>query len=385
MNFELDSEHELIRDMVRDFGAREIAPHAREWDRAEELPRELIDRLGELGFLGAAIPERYGGMGLDMLGYCLLVEELARADSSVRGVVTVNVGLVAKSILRWGDERQRQEWLPRICGGGALGCFALTEPDVGSDAGNLRTSARRDGDGWTISGQKMFITNAGLASVALVFARTGGPGARGVSCFIVPADADGFAVHPIKGKLGLRAQDTGEVVLDGVRVGADALLGGEGDGMKIAMSALDGGRTSLAASCVGTAQACLDASVAYATTRRQFGGPIGGHQLIQGLLADMAVDVQAARLLAWQSAAVADSGRRNTIEASFAKLFASEMAVRVSNSAVQIHGGYGFTDEYPVGKYLRDARVTTLYEGTSEMQRLIVGRHLTGIAAFSAS
>lgn len=383
MQVDLTPEHAMVRDLARDFADREIVPFARQWDRDEKLPETVIRRLGEMGFLGAAIPQEHGGMGLDSLGYALLVEELGRADSSVRGVVTVNVGLVAKSILRWGTDEQRARWLPALCAGDVLGCFALTEPDVGSDAGNLRTRATATGNGWSLSGQKMFITNASLASVALVFARTSEGGARGVTCFLVETDAPGVTVSPIKGKLGLRAQDTGEIVLDGVYVAREAVVGEVGGGMKVALSALDGGRVSLAASCVGIAQACLDASVAYARERTQFGRPIGGHQLVQSMLADMAIETEAARLLTHRAAAVADAGRRNTKEASFAKLYASETAVRAANAAIQIHGGYGFIDEYPVGRYLRDARVTTLYEGTSQMQRLIVGRLLTGLDAIA--
>lgn len=384
MSFVLTDEQRMVRDLARDFGEREIAPNARDWDRAEELPSTVIARLGELGFLGAAIPEEYGGMGLDSLAYCLLIEELGRADSSVRGVVTVNVGLVAKTILRWGTEEQRRRWLPGICSGETLGCFGLTEPDVGSDAANLATRAARDGDGWTIDGAKMFITNANVAKVALVFARTGEAGARGVSCFIVPTESAGFATRPIKGKLGLRAQDTGEVVLDGVRVAGDQLLGPEGAGMKIALTTLEAARVTLAASCVGIAQACLDASVRYSTERRQFGRPLAGFQLIQRLLADIAVETQAARLMTWHAATLADSSDRNALASSSAKYFASEVAVRAANAAVEVHGGYGFIDEYAVGKYLRDARVTTLYEGTSQMQQLIIGRMLTGESAFHA-
>ncbi len=384
MEFTLSHEHEMVREMTRAFAERELRPHARDWDRAEELPAELFPKLAEVGFLGAAIPEQYGGMGLDTLGYCLAIEELGRVDSSVRGVVTVNVGLAAKSVLRWGSEEQRERWLPGLCSGETLGCFGLTEPGTGSDASSLTTRARRDGDEWVVSGQKTFITNATIAGLALIFARTGEPGPRGITCFVVDTDSAGFSAQAIKGKLGLRAQDTGEVVLDEVRVGDDRRLGELGDGMKIAMSALDGGRTALAASCVGLAQGCLDVSVAYSREREQFGRPIASFQLIQELIADIAVETQAARLLAYQAATIADAGKRNTREASYAKYFASEAAVRAANAAVQIHGGYGFIDEYPVGKYLRDARVTTLYEGTSQMQKLIIGRALTGVDAFTS-
>jgi len=336
--------------------------------------RGVVAKLAEVGFLGA--------WELDTIAYCLVMEELGRADSSVRGVVSVNVGLVGKTIRRWGSEQQRADWLPRLASGEALGCYALTEPGSGSDPASLGTRARRTGGDWVISGSKIFITNGSWAGVALVFARTGGEGARGITCFLVPTDARGYSAHPIKGKLGLRAQDTAEVVLEDVRVPDSARLGDEGEGFKVAMSALDNGRISLAAGAVGIAQGCLDACLAYAAERRQFGRAIGSFQLVQELLADMAVEAEAARLLTWKAAALADAGGRHTVESSVAKYYASEVAVRAANAAVQIHGGYGYVDEYPVGKYLRDARVTTLYEGTSQIQKLIIGRALTGESAF---
>lgn len=383
MRLELDDEHRLIRDGARDFCRRVVAPHAREWDRAEEMDRAVVGQLAEAGYLGVTVDERYGGAGLDVLGYCLVVEELGWADSSVRGVVTVSAGLVAKTLQRWGNDAQKDLWLPRLAAGEVLGCFALTEPDSGSDPSSLRTRAVRTGSGWRISGAKTFITNGTWAGLALVFARTGAPGARGLSCFLVPTDRPGFHATAIKGKLGLRAQDTAELTLDDVEVGEGDLLGGEGNGFKIAMSALDGGRTSLAASCVGTAQGALDASVAYAKQRRQFGRPIAQFQLIQELIAEMAVEVEAARLMTWRAALKADAGEPHTLEASQAKYFASEAAVRASNAALQVLGGYGYVDEYPVGRYLRDARVTTLYEGTSQIQKLLIGRALTGESAFA--
>src|SRR3954447_24264669 len=383
MAFDLTPEQELIRSSAREFAEREIAPHVRDWDRAEAIDRSLVGRLGEAGYLGAGWDDDYGGSGLDTLSYALVVEELGKADSSVRGIVSVNVGLVGKTIARWGTEEQKREWLPKLASGDALGCYALTEPGCGSDAAALTTRAERDGDDWQLTGSKTFITLGTWASVALVFARTGGEGPRGITCFLVPTDGDGFSSHPIKGKLGLRAQDTAELVLDGVRVPEASVLGEEGGGFRVAMSALDHGRISLAAGCVGIAQGCLEASVAYAKERRAFGRPIGGFQLVQELLADMAVETEAARLLTRRAASLADAGEPHTVESSIAKLYASEAAVRAANSAVQVFGGYGFVDEYPVGKYLRDARVTTLYEGTSQIQRLIIGRALTGESAFT--
>jgi len=310
------------------------------------------------------------------------IEELGRADSSVRGIVSVNVGLVGKTFLKWGTEEQKKEWLPRICSGETLGCFGLTEPSSGSDAASLKTRAMRDGDNWVINGSKMFITNGTWAGVALIFARSGEEGPRGITSFIVPTDTDGFSARPVKGKLGLRSQDTGELFLEDVRVPDANRLGDEGRGFKVAMSALDTGRMSLAAGSVGIAQGALDASVSYSQERTQFARPIARFQLIQELIADMAVETEAARLLTWKVAALADAGKEHTLESSVAKYYASEVAVRAANAAVQVHGGYGYVDEYPVGKYLRDARVATLYEGTSQIQKLIIGRALTGENAF---
>jgi alkylation response protein AidB-like acyl-CoA dehydrogenase len=373
VDFALTPEQELVRASARDFCDREITPFAREWDRTEEMDRGIVPKLAEAGYLGA--------WELDTVSYCLVMEELGRADSSVRGLVSVNVGLVGKTIKRWGRDDQRDDWLGRL-GAGELGCYALTEPGSGSDPSSLVTRAERDGDGWRISGSKIFITQGSWASVALVFARSGGEGARGITAFLVPTDTDGYEARRIKGKLGLRAQDTAELFLDGVRVPDSARLGGEGEGFKVAMSALDNGRISLAAGCVGIAQGCLEACVAYAAERRQFGRPIAQFQLVQELIAEMAVETRAARLLTWQAADASDSGRPHTLESSVAKYYASEVSVRAANAAVQVHGGYGYVDEYPVGKYLRDARVATLYEGTSQVQKLIIGRALTGESAF---
>jgi butyryl-CoA dehydrogenase len=383
MDFELSDEQRLIRETARSFCDAEIAPHAAGWDRAETIDRAIVGKLAALGFLAAALPESHGGLGLEMVSYTLLVEELGRADSNVRGIVSVSNGLYGKSVARWGSDEQRQRLLPALARGEELGCYALTEPGAGSDPGSLETRAERDGDGYVLRGQKVFITLGSWATWALVFARTGEPGPRGITCFVVPTSSDGFEARPIKGKLGLRAQDTAELHLDGVRVGADAVLGEVGGGFKVAMSALDHGRISLGAGCVGIAQGCLDAAVAYTTERRQFGRSVASFQLVQELLADIAVETEAARLLVWRAAATADRGERYTVEASYAKYFASEVAVRAANAALQAHGGYGYVDEYPVGKYLRDARVTTLYEGTSQIQKLLIGRALTGENAFA--
>ena len=382
MDFGLTDEQQLIRETAREFCDREIAPFAREWDRSERMDPGIVGKLAEVGFLGCALPEQHSGMGLDTASYCLVMEELGRADSSVRGIVSVNNGLAGKTIAKWGTDEQRSEWLPRMCSGEALGCYALTEPGSGSDPASLVTRADRDGDSWVLNGSKIFITLGSWAGVALVFARSGGEGAKGISCFLVPAASAGFSARKIDGKLGLRAQDTAELFLDGVRVPDSARLGAEGAGFKVAMSALDNGRISLAAGSVGIAQGCLDACVAYSSERRQFGKPIGAFQLVQELIADIAVETEAARMMAWRAAYLADTGRPYTLAASQAKYYASEVAVRAANAAVQVHGGYGYVDEFPVAKYLRDARVSTLYEGTSQIQKLLIGRALTGESAF---
>ncbi|MCL2553152.1 MAG: acyl-CoA dehydrogenase family protein [Actinomycetia bacterium] len=382
MNLELSEEQAAVKALARDFTDREVVPHAVAWDRAESVDRAIVKKLGALGFLGLTVDEEYGGSGGDHLAYCLVTEELGRGDSSVRGIVSVSLGLVAKSIAHWGSEEQKRAWLPRLTSGDAVGCFGLTEPGTGSDAANLTTRAVRDGDAYVLTGSKMFITNGTWADVVLLFARTGGPGHRGVSAFLVPADSPGLTRREIHGKLGLRGQATAELVLDGVRVPADALLGPEGKGFSVAMSALAKGRMSVAAGCVGIAQACLDAAVGYAGEREQFGAPIAGRQLVQELLADIAVDVDAARLLTWRVADLIDRGLPFATESSVAKLYASEAAVRCANNALQVFGGYGYIDEYPAGKLLRDARVMTLYEGTSQIHKLLIGRALTGVSAF---
>ena len=387
VNLELSEEQEAVRALAADFVDREIVPHATAWDRAEQVDRGIVKKLGALGFLGLTVPEEYGGSGGDHLSYVLVTEELGRGDSSVRGLVSVSLGLVAKTLNHFGTEPQKQQWLPRLTSGEALGCFALTEPGTGSDAGNLTTRAVRDGEDWVLNGSKMFITNGTWAEVALVFARTGGDdpaqaGHKGVSAFLVPTDSPGLTRTTVHGKLGLRGQPTAELAFADVRVPHSAMLGPEGKGFSVAMTALAKGRMSVAAGCVGIVQASLDAALGYATQREQFGGPIAGHQLVQEMLADIRVELDAARLLVWRVADLIDRGLPFATEASVAKLFASEAAVKASNTALQVFGGYGFIDEYPVGKYVRDARVMTLYEGTSQIQKLLIGRALTGVNAF---
>jgi alkylation response protein AidB-like acyl-CoA dehydrogenase len=365
----LTEEQEAVRRAARDWVDSVVVPRAVANDRDERFPDEALAGLRETGWIGMSIPTEYGGGGADPLSYAMFIEELGRGDGNVRSIVTVHLGLVAGSIARWGTDEQKQSWLPRMASGEALGCFCLTEPDHGSDPASLQATAVRDGAGWRLNGRKMFITNGSIAGVALVMARTGGAGGGGVSAFLVPTDTPGYSAAPIHGKLGLRSCDTAAVTFEDVVVGPEALLGGEGDGLKVALSALDDGRFGLGSACVGLAQAALDS--------------IAGFQLVQELIADTAVEVAAARLLVWQVADKKARGERHTLESSMAKYYASETAVRAANNAVQVHGGYGYIDEFPVGKFLRDARVTTLYEGTSQIQKLLIGRALTGVSAFT--
>ncbi len=383
MDLSLTPDQEAVRKAIRSWVDAVVVPQALRNDREERFPAEALAGLKETGFIGLTVPEEYGGGGADPLSYALVIEELGRGDANVRSILSVHLALTAGSIERWGTPEQKEAWLPRMATGDVLGCFGLTEPDYGSNPADLAATAERTAGGYRLNGRKVFITNGTIAGVALVMARTGGPGARGVSAFLVPTDTVGFSAVPVHGKLGLRSCDTAELVLDDVVVGAEALLGGaEGTGIRVALSALDDGRISLAASCTGLAQAALDTMVAYTTTREQFGKKVAAHQLIQELIADAAVDVDCSRLLTWAAADLKTRGLPYTLAASKAKYFASEASVRVANSCVQAHGGYGYIDEYAAGKYLRDARVTTLYEGTSQIQQLLIGRALTGVSAF---
>jgi butyryl-CoA dehydrogenase len=383
IDFELTDEQRLVKETAREFADNEIAPRARENDRHERFDTELVGKLAEMGFLGPIISEEYGGRGIDYRTYGLIVEEIGRADSSARTVVSVVTSLVGSSIERWGTEEQKREWLPRLCSG-ELGCFGLTEPGTGSDAANLGTRATKTNGGWTISGQKMFISLGNYSKLALIFAQTDPEqGHRGIACFLVPTESDGFSTQEIHGKLGLRASDTAELALDGVEVPDEAMLGEVGEGFKIAMTALDSGRFSVASGCVGICQGCVDSSVTYAKEREQFDRPIASFQLVQEMLADMVVETDAARALVWRAGWLKDTGQPNTTETSIAKLYATEAAVRCANTAIQVHGGSGYVDDYPVERYLRDARVTTLYEGTTQIQKLIIGRAVTGVNAMT--
>jgi alkylation response protein AidB-like acyl-CoA dehydrogenase len=385
MDFDLTDEQRLIRETARAFSDNEIVERARENDRNEHFDLELVGKIAEQGYLGAIVPREYGGAGLDYVSYGLVVEEVGRGCSAMRTVISVQTSLVCSAIVKWGTEEQKKHYLPRLCSGEWLGCFGLTEPDTGSDAANQRTRARRvdgDGGGWVINGAKMFISLANHARVALIFAQTDPSlGHRGLACFLVDCDQPGFQPQPIHHKMGLRGSDTAAISLDDVHASDDQMLGGIGDGFKVAMSALDSGRYSVAAGCVGICQGCVDASVRYSKEREQFGRPIASFQLVQAMLADMAVETDAARMLVWRAGFLKDQGRPNTTETSIAKLYATEAAVRCANTAIQVHGGSGYVDDHPVERYFRDVRVTTLYEGTSQIQKLIIGRALTGVNA----
>src|SRR4030081_1499036 len=382
MDFDLTDEQRLIKDTAREFTDNELVERTRENARHHHFDLELVAKIAEQGYLGAIMPREYGGAGLDYLSYGLIVEEVGRGDSAMRTVVSVQTSLVCSGILRWGTEEQKQHYLPKLCSGEWLGCFALTEPDTGSAAAHQRTRARKTESGWVINGAKMFISLGNHAKVAMIFAQTDPEKAhRGLACFLVDTDQPGFQPQEIHHKMGLRGSDTAAISLDDVEVPSDAVLGEVGDGFKVAMSALDSGRFSVAAGCVGICQGCVDASVAYAKKREQFGRPIASFQLVQEMIADMTVDTHAARGLVWRAGWLKDAGKPSTTETSIAKLFATEAAVRDANLAIQVHGGSGYVDDHPVKRYFRDVRVTPLYEVTSQIQKLIIGRAVTGINA----
>ena len=383
MDFSLSAEQQMIQDAVRKFAREQILPHSREWDHAQKFPRELLSQMGELGYLGVPIPEEYGGAGLDYIAEAIVFEEVGYADSSVRTTLSVQMSLVELTLLHWGTEEQKRHYLPKLCSGEWIGCFGLTEPNAGSDAANIATTARQEGDEWVLNGQKVWISNGTWADVAIIFAQTQ-PGSkhRGMVAFLVDTKTPGFSSRKMTGKLGLRASDTGELFLDQVRVPDSARLGQVGEGFRIAMSALDNGRYGVASGCVGTAQHALDASVRYAKERIAFGRPIAGFQLVQDMLAQMKVNVEAARLLVYQAGWVKNRGEKSTIPVSIAKYYATEIAKQNADMAIQIHGGYGYSDEYVPERLWRDCRVASLYEGTSQIQKLIIGRDLTGISAF---
>ncbi|MGH2437357.1 MAG: acyl-CoA dehydrogenase [bacterium] len=376
MDFQLTEEHRMVQSMVREFASKEILPVAAELDHTETFPQEIIKKAAALGLMGMVVPERYGGAGMDAIAYVVAHEELARASAGVQTIITVSNSLVADPILRYGTQAQRERYLPGLCDGTRLGCYCLTEPSSGSDAMSLSTTARRDGDEWVLRGTKAFVSSGVEADTCIVYARTGQEGARGISAFIVEKSFPGIAVGKIEKKLGIKCSSTSEIVLDDCRVPADNVLGDLGAGGKIALSALDGGRLGIAAQAIGIARAALEDSIAYASERQQFGRPIAEFQAIQWMLADMATRIEASRLLAYRAAYLRQQGQRYTKEASMAKLFASETAMWASHKAVQIHGGYGYIQDYAVERYFRDAKITEIYEGTSEIQRLVIARNV---------
>jgi len=382
MDFDLTDEQQLIKRTAREFTDREIWDRARENDRNHHFDTELVRKIAEQGYLGAIVPREYGGAGLDYVTYGIVVEEIGRGCSAMRTVISVQTSLVCSSILRWGTEEQKQTYLPKLCSGEWLGCFGLTEPDTGSDAANQKTRATRVDGGWSISGSKMWISLGNNAKVAMIFAQTDpAQGHRGIACFLVDTDDPGFSSQEIEHKMGLNGSDTASLALDEVKVGDDALLGSVGDGFKIAMSALDSGRYSVAAGCVGICQACVEESVAYAKERTQFDRPIASFQLVQAMIADMVVQTDAARMLVLRAGALKDQGKPSTTETSIAKLYATEAGKNCADLAIQVHGGAGYVDDHPVERFYRDVRVTSLYEGTSQIQKLIIGRAVTGINA----
>jgi butyryl-CoA dehydrogenase len=387
MDFALTDEQRLIQETARSFTNNEIIAQARENDRNEHFDLDLVGKIADQGYLGAIVPREYGGAGLDYLTYALIVEEIGRGDSAMRTVISVQTSLVCSAILRWGTEEQKQRYLPKLCSGEWLGCFGLTEPDTGSDAANQRTRAKKTDAGWVINGAKMWISLGNHAKVAMIFAQTDpDQGHRGLACFLVETEANpGFQPQEIHHKMGLRGSDTASISLSDCEVPDDAMLGQVGDGFKVAMSSLDSGRYSVAAGCVGICQGCVEESVNYAKERQQFGRPIASFQLVQAMLADMKVETDASRMLVYRAGYLKDEGKPSTTETSIAKLYATEAAVKCANTAIQVHGGAGYVDDHPVERYFRDVRVTTLYEGTSQIQKLIIGRALTGINALVPS
>jgi alkylation response protein AidB-like acyl-CoA dehydrogenase len=378
MDFELTPDQQAIQSLARELAEAEIVPNAGEWDRAHRFPDELYPKLAELGLMGVCVPEEYGGAGADFVSYVLVLEELSRADAGVGVTVAVHTSAATLPILAFGTDEQRSRFVPPLARGEQLGAFALTEPGSGSDAGSLRTTATPVGDGWALDGSKQWITNGSRAGTFLLFARTdeATAGARGVSCFVL--DAEHVRVTREEEKLGLNSSTTSDIVVEGARVARDRLLHEEGRGFRVAMATLDGGRIGIAAQALGIAQAAYDVARAYAGEREQFGRRIGDFQAIQWKLADMSTEIDAARLLTYRAAWLKQEGRPHAVEGAKAKLFASEMARRQTAEAIQILGGYGYTKEFPVERYYRDAKITEIYEGTSEIQRLVIARSILG-------
>ncbi len=383
MDFDFSEEQKMIQETIRQFAKEEIAPVARENDKKAQFPRELFQKLAGLGFMGTPIPEEYGGAGFDYISHAIVAEEIGRVDSSLRGTYSVQVSLVELPIYLFGNEDQKKKYLPKLTSGEWIGCYGLTEPNAGSDPASMISTATMDGDSYILNGQKTWITNAGIADLAIVYAKTDKQaGAKGITAFLVERGFEGFSTKELHDKLGLRASNTGEIFLENCRVPKENVLGEVNKGFKIALSTLDFGRYTVAAGCVGTAQGCIDICKEYAKQRIQFGKPIASFQLVQQMIADMVVECEAGRLLVYRVGDMKNKGVRNTRETSIAKYYCSEMVNRVAYKAIQIHGGYGFSGEYDVERFYRDARINTLYEGTSQIQQLIIGAFELGIKAF---
>jgi alkylation response protein AidB-like acyl-CoA dehydrogenase len=376
MDYDLGPDHALLRDTIREFLLAEVAPVVDEHERERRFPTDIVRRIGELGWLGIPIPEDEGGAGMDTLAYAVAIEEIGRVWGSLGLIVAAHTSLGCGPLHLAGTAEQKAEFLVPMASGRVIGAYGLTEPGAGSDAGGTRTTARRDGDVWVLDGAKRFITNAGQAGTYIVTAKTGD---EAISAFIVPADTPGFSVGRLEDKLGLHASATGELRFEDARIPAANLLGTEGDGFRTFLKILDGGRISIGALAVGLAQAALDASIPYAQTREQFGRPIGSFQGVAFMIADMATEIEAARQLVWKAAWLKDQGRDYGLTAAQAKLFASEVSSRATNDAIQIHGGYGYVTDYPVERYLRDAKLTEIGEGTSQVQRLVIARKILGL------
>ncbi len=384
MDFDLTEEQKMIQDTIRKFADEEIAPVAADYDKKGEFPREIFNKLAGLGFMGTPIPEEYGGAGFNYISHAIVAEEIGRADSSMRGTYSVQVSLVELPILKFANEEQKKKYLPKLTSGQWIGCFGLTEPDAGSDPASMVATAKEDGGHYVLNGQKTWITNAGIADLAIVYAKTDpDAGARGITAFLVERGFEGFSTRDLHDKLGLRASNTGEIFLEDCRVPKENIMGELNKGFKVALGTLDFGRYTVAAGCVGAAQGCIDICKEHAKQRVQFGKPIASFQLIQQMIADMVVECEAGRLLVYRAGHLKNKGVPNTRETSIAKYYCSEMVNRVAYKAIQIHGGYGFSGEYPVERFYRDARINTLYEGTSQIQQLIIGAIELGVRAFT--
>jgi len=375
--FELDNEQRQIGELAAEIAQREIAPHIAQWDREHRFPREVFTKLTEAGIMGLLVPEAYGGAGADYVSYACAIEELARVDAGCAVTVSVH-SMICMAILKLGSEEQKRGYLPKLAQEDTIAAFALTEPDAGSDAANLRATAKRDDGGYVLNGRKQWCTNGSYSTVIMGMFRTGGPGPKGVSAFLIDNDTPGVVVEKVTDKLGIRTSNTCDIAFDNARVGETALLGEEGSGFSNALTALTGGRIGIAAQACGILAACLDASVKFAKERSAFGVPIGAHEGVSFKIAQMATDLDAARLLTYRAAALYDAGKPFATEASKAKFFASTAARKHAAEAVQIHGGYGYTTEFPVERYYRDAKITEIYEGTSEIQQVIISRAYLG-------